>query len=172
MQKLQISAIIVAVGLVVGFGSNQLAFAPGNHSPDFQITGDGFDDAGDAFLTVAGTAGGTTTDEAGDIYAYVFITNDFTGTLGTGIYAVTSHIGIEDSTEVGDDTAYHAHEVALDAANCVTGIAEDGVAALAGNTVSVNTPGVVTTNPTTLTAVLSVDDEVNICVKHVFSGPA
>jgi hypothetical protein len=76
-------------------------------SPDLTITDFGIDGDGNPFLTVKGTAGGTVPDEKGDIYAYVFFTDD-------GIYAVTSHPGIEDSDEVGDDAEWHAHKVTLD----------------------------------------------------------
>jgi hypothetical protein len=76
-------------------------------SPDFTIETFGIDDDGNPFITVKGTAGGTVPDETGDIYAYVFFTDD-------GIYAVTSHPGIEDSDEVGDDAEWHAHKVTLD----------------------------------------------------------
>jgi hypothetical protein len=41
-------------------------------------------------MRVSGDEGGTTSDTAGTIYGYVFITD-------AGIYAVTSHGGIEDS---------------------------------------------------------------------------
>ena len=68
-----------------------------------------------------GEAGGTESDTKESSFAYVFVTD-------AGIYAVTSHGGIEDSTEVDDDEQYHAHLVTLDENGCVASIAEDGKA--------------------------------------------
>jgi len=67
------------------------------------ITDFGIDGDGNPFLTVKGTAGGTVPDEKGDIYAYVFFTDD-------GIYAVTSHPGIEDSDADEQETT-NTHEL-------------------------------------------------------------
>jgi hypothetical protein len=130
-------------------------------SPDLTITDFGIDDDGNPFLTVKGTAGGTIPDETGDIYAYVFF-------IGDDTFAVTSHPGIEDSDEVGDDSEWHAHKVTLDNKNCVTDINDDGKAVLDGNTVTVEDTGASTLDKV-LTAVLSTDKKGGICVAKVFS---
>jgi len=126
--------------------------------PDFTIDTFGIVDKSPS-LTVEGTAGGTTPDEAGHIFAYVFFTDD-------GIYAVTSHPGIEDSNEVKDDADWHAHLVQLNGDNCVTSLKEKGKAELDGNTVSVEK-----TKATEVTKVLTADlvaEGDNVCVEEVF----
>lgn len=130
-------------------------------SPDLTITDFGVDDDGNPFITVKGTAGGTVPDETGDIYAYVFFTDD-------GIYAVTSHPGIEDSSEVEDDEEWHAHKVTLNGDNCVTSLNEDGNASLDGNTVTVEDTDADSVDKV-LTAVLSAEKKGGICVAKVFS---
>jgi hypothetical protein len=143
-------------------------------SPDLTIDDDNFgiDGDGNPFLTVKGTAGGTIPEETGDIYAYVFDTND-------GMYAVTSHTGIEDSDEVEDDADWHAHKVQLNDENCVTGLEEDGNAELDGKTVTVEDTDATELNGV-LIAVLSAEkkgagdddtgeDDTSICVVKVFS---
>lgn len=128
--------------------------------PNFDIRRSGIDDDGNPYLTVYGDAGGTTSDTEGTIYAYVFVTD-------AGIYAVTSHGGIEDSTEVDDDEQYHAHLVTLDDDNCVTSIEEDGNAVLRNHRVTVTG-----TDATEIDAVqtveLTVTDDGDICVSDVF----
>lgn len=143
-------------------------------SPDLTIDDDNFgiDGDGNPFLTVKGTAGGTVPDETGDIYAYVFITDD-------GVYAVTSHTGIEDSDEVEDDADWHAHKVQLNDENCVTDLQEEGNAALDGKTVTVEDTDATEVDDV-LIAVLSAEkkaggdddtgeDETAVCVVKVFS---
>ena len=130
-------------------------------SPHLTITDFGIDEDGNPFLTVKGTAGGTVPDETGDIYAYVFLTD-------AGAYAVTSHPGIEDSTEVEDDEEWHAHKVTLDEDKCVTDIEEDGNAALDGSTVTVEDTDADSVD-SVLTAVLSAEKKGGICVVKVFS---
>jgi hypothetical protein len=129
--------------------------------PNFDIRRSGIDDDGNPYLTVYGEAGGTTSETEGTIYAYVFVTD-------AGIYAVTSHGGIEDSTEVDDDEQYHAHLVTLDDDNCVTSIEEDGNAVLRNHRVTVTD-----TDATEIDAVQTVeltvsDDGDNTCVTDVF----
>jgi hypothetical protein len=131
-------------------------------SPDFTIETFGIDDDGNPFITVKGTAGGTVPDETGDIYAYVFFTDD-------GIYAVTSHPGIEDSDEVGDDEEWHAHKIKLNDKNCITDLKEDGNAALDGNTVTVEDTDASSVDKV-LTAVLSAEKKGGVCVAHVFDS--
>ena len=127
---------------------------------DFTIQDFGIDKK-EPFLTVEGTAGGTVPDEENHIFAYVFFTDD-------GIYAVTSHPGIEDSREVKDDADWHAHKVQLNDDNCVTDLQEDGKAQLKGNTVSVKQ-----TEATEVTEVLTADlvaEGNNVCVDEVFDS--
>jgi hypothetical protein len=126
---------------------------------DFKIETFGIVD-GNPSMTVKGTAGGTTPPD-GEIFAYVFFTNK-------GIFAVTSHPGIEDSDEVGDDEEWHAHKVQLNEQNCVTDLTEQGKAVLDGNTVSVdNTPATEVTQ--VLTAHLLVENG-EVCVDEVFDS--
>jgi len=128
-------------------------------NPDFDIRGAGVDDNGDPYIRVSGDAGGTTSDTEGIIFAYVFFTD-------AGIYAVTSHGGIEDSTEVDDDEQYHAHLVTLDENNCVTSIEEDGNAVLHNKRVTVTGTGATEVNQV-LTVELTASDD-GICVTEVF----
>lgn len=130
-------------------------------SPDLTITDFGIDGDGNPFITVEGTAGETVPDETGDIYAYVFFTDD-------GIYAVTSHPGIEDSSEVGDDEEWHAHKVTLNGDNCVKSLDEDGNASLDGNTVTVEDTDADSVD-NVLSAVLSAEKKGGVCVAKVFS---
>lgn len=77
---------------------------------DFDIKEVGITSNDHPFLTVYGTAGGTQSETLGLIYAYAFIVDD--GPDADTVldhYLVTSHGGIEDSTEVKDDTKWHAH---------------------------------------------------------------
>lgn len=84
---------------------------------DFKIKDFGIKD-GIPWLTVEGTAGGSTPQNASLIYAYVFVTDN-------GTYAVTSH-GVEDSAEVENDTQWHTHGVTLDENTCVGKINDNG----------------------------------------------
>jgi hypothetical protein len=131
---------------------------------DFKIKKFGIDQNGDPFLTVEGTAGGTKPTEAGHIFAYVFFTDD-------GIYAVTSHPGIEDSSEVKDDSNWHAHKVKLSNDNppCVTSLKEKGDALLHGNKVSVENIDQATKVDKVLTADLVAKNN-QVCVDHVFDS--
>jgi hypothetical protein len=160
---LALAATISAVGL---YSSPTEVFAAtindqrnDTANPDFDIRGAGLDDNGDPYIRVSGAAGGTTSDTEGTIYGYVFITD-------AGIYAVTSHGGIEDSEEVGDDEQYHAHLVTLDENNCVTSIEEDGDAVLHNNRVTV-TGTDATEVDQVLTVELTASDD-GICVTEVF----
>jgi hypothetical protein len=130
-------------------------------SEGFKIQDFGIDDDGNPFLTVNGQAGGKTPDKTGDIFAYVFFTDD-------GIYAVTSHPGVEDSEEVEDDEDWHAHLVKLDSDNCVKSLKETGDALLDGEKVSVeNTKATEVTG--VLTALLVAEGD-NVCVEEVFDS--
>jgi hypothetical protein len=77
---------------------------------DFDIKDVGITSNDHPFLTVYGKAGGTTSTTPGLIYAYAFIVDD--GSDDNTVldhYLITSHGGIEDSSEVRDDTNWHAH---------------------------------------------------------------
>ena len=108
-----------------------------------------------------GEAGGTRSDTKGIIFAYVFVTD-------AGIYAVTSHGGIKDSTEVPADEQdqYHAHLVTLDQNNCVTSLKEDGNAVLQNKRVIVTGTDATEVNAA-LTAKLTASHD-RICVTEVF----
>lgn len=69
---------------------------------NFDIKEVGFTSEGHPFISVYGTAGGTKSSNPGVIYAYGIMVDQ-------GNYFISSHAGIEDSTEVGDDTEWHAH---------------------------------------------------------------
>jgi hypothetical protein len=127
--------------------------------PNFDIRRSGIDDDGNPYLMVYGDAGGTTSDTEGTIYAYVFVTD-------AGIYAVTSHGGIEDSTEVDDDEQYHAHLVTLDDDNCVTSIEEDGNAVLRNKRVTVTDTDATEVNAVQTVELTASDD--GVCVSDVF----
>jgi len=79
-------------------------------------------------MTVEGIAGSEIPSDTGEsekeeIFAYIFFTDD-------GIYAVTSHPVIEDSSEVKDDADWHAHKVQLNDENCIIDLKEKGKAVL------------------------------------------
>lgn len=124
-------AAVLAVSMIVTPAwASQINDPRDATNANFDIKGAGIDDNGNPYIKVFGNAGGTISTTTGTIYAYVLVTDD-------GIYAVTSHGGVEDSTEVGDDRQYHAHKVTLDENNCVTSLVEDGVALLNNNKVTV-----------------------------------
>lgn len=132
-----------------------------NGNPDFDIKKFGFSNS--PYIDVYGTGAGTTVNDGDTILAYVFVTD-------AGAFAVTSHGGIEDSTEVGDDTEFHGHLVTLGDVNgstCVVGIAETGDAAFHNKRVSITGTGA-TTIAGALTASLSASTPNGICVTAVF----
>jgi len=145
--------------------------AGGGHSPDFKITGFAF--SGSPTITVSGTAGATIPDEDGDIYAYVFFTDD-------GAFAVASHDFIDENSGeqpgAPPDLSWHGHEIFVDqATGCLTGVTDEGTAAGIGTgTVSITGTGATTfiVGPFGFSAGtmgLSVTDEGAACIKHVFS---
>ena len=129
-----------------------------NGDPNFDIKKFGMSNV--PYVDVYGKAGGTTVNDGDTIYAYVFVTD-------AGIFAVTSHGGIEDSTEVGDDEQFHGHLVTLDANNCLTGVFENGVAALQNKRVSI-----LGTGATTVLAILTAQLNLSAsgCVTAVFDS--
>ncbi len=170
MTKIKYVSLVLAFAATIGalglYSSPTQVFAAALNdpkgdatNPDFDIRSAGIDDKGDPYIRVSGVAGGTTSDTEGTIFAYVLITD-------AGIYAVTSHEGIEDSTEVGDDEQYHAHLVTLDENNCVTSIQEDGNAVLHNKKVTVTGTDATQVN-TVLTVELTASDD-GICVTEVF----
>jgi hypothetical protein len=154
-----LSAVVLNTMPAPAFAATLKDLRDDTTNPDFDIRSAGIDDNGDPYIRVSGDAGGTTSDTEGTILGYVFVTD-------AGIYAVTSHGGIEDSTEVDDDEQYHAHLVTLDANGCVTSIAEDGNAVLQNKRVTLTG-----TDATEVTAVQTVEltaSDDGICVTEVF----
>lgn len=81
-------------------------------NPDFNINQVGLTTSGNAFLTVHGTAGGTQSTTPGIVFFYFIQISDGPDDFGDpDRYVITSHGGVEDSTEVVDDLAWHAHRI-------------------------------------------------------------
>lgn len=134
-----------------------------NGNPDFDIKKFGF--SNNPYIDVYGTAAGTTVNDGDTILAYVFVTD-------AGVFAVTSHGGIEDSTEVVDDTEFHGHLVTLGSVGdslCVVGIDETGDASFHNKRVSITGTGA-TEITGALTASLSASTVDGICVTAVFDS--
>lgn len=133
-----------------------------NSNPDFDIRRAGITDTGKLRIVVQGEAGGTKPSGSGQedkVYAYVFVTD-------VGIVAVTSHRA-EDSGQVGNDLAWHAHRVTLDSNNCVSSIEDFGRATLNGQNVYVGKTGAKSIDAV-LTAELTVDS--GVCVSAVWDS--
>jgi hypothetical protein len=128
---------------------------------DFKIKEFGFKD-GKPWLTVEGKAGGSTPENASQIYAYAFVTDK-------GIFAVTSHGGSEDSKEVENDTQWHTHGVTLDEKNCVSKLTEDGNAEVNGEIRVANITA--TKVEAVKTALLGLNNAgPTVCVEKVFDS--
>ncbi len=158
---LAIVLTFVAVGSLVFFNTaarNNVVNA--QEEADFKIKDFGIKD-GDLWLTVEGKAGGSTPQNASQIYAYAFVTDN-------GTYAVTSH-GVEDSTEVQNDTEWHTHGVTLDDKNCVSKIDDSGEAEV---TDMVKVTNVTATKvDKVMTAQLGINnDDASVCVEKVFDS--
>jgi hypothetical protein len=160
------SAIALIIGviavLIVGPSS---ALAQNNfNEADFKIKDFGIKD-GNPWLTVEGKAGASTPENASQIYAYAFVTDN-------GTYAVTSHGG-EDSVEVENDTQWHTHGVTLDDKNCAPAakINDDGDAEV--NDMVKVTNVTATKVDTVMTALLGINNApASVCVEKVIdSGP-
>jgi hypothetical protein len=81
-------------------------------NPDFDLDQVGFTTSGDPFVTVHGTAGGTQSTSPGIVFLYFIQVSDGPDDDGgPDRYVITSHGGVEDSTEVDDDLAWHAHRI-------------------------------------------------------------
>jgi hypothetical protein len=130
---------------------------------DFKIKDFGIKD-GKPWLTVEGKAGGSTPDNASQIYGYAFVTDK-------GIFAVVSH-GLEvpdDSAEVANDTEWHAHGVTLDEKNCVSDLNDDGSAAVTDTVEIGNTTATKVDKVMTALLGLNVADA-TVCVEKVFDS--
>ena len=112
-------AVVFAVSMLT---SQVLATSP--HDPREDVTNGNanFDikkfgtQGGNPYVQVYGTAGGTTQPDtltSTFIFVYRLDMNDGTS------FIVTSHGMVEDSTEVVDDTQYHAHHVVF-TAGCIS----------------------------------------------------
>jgi hypothetical protein len=99
-----------------------------NGDSNFDITSFGVA-RNNAYLNLAGEAGGSVPEEEGMIYAYVFLTNK-------GTYAVTSHHGNDTPGEDHEDLEWHAHKVVLDHDGCIESITPDGETQLSGDTIT------------------------------------
>lgn len=131
-----------------------------NGNADFDIKKFGINSDGNPYIDVYGQAGGTTVNDGDTIYAYVVVTD-------AGIFAVTSHGGIEDSTEVVDDVEFHGHLVTLDGDGCLTSVLEDGTAIIHNKRVAVSGTGA-TSILGALTAELTISS--GGCVTAVFDS--
>ena len=128
---------------------------------DFKIKDFGIKD-GNPWLSVEGTAGGSTPENESLIYAYAFVTDNGT------TFAATSHGG-EDSAEVANDTQWHTHEVKLDEKNCVASINDNGKNELSKDKITITE-----TNATKVdgvkTAELTKNTDGTTCVTKVFDS--
>ena len=158
---LTIFLTLVAVGSLVflnaGTTGNMVA---AQEEADFKIKDFGIKD-GMPWLTVEGKAGGSTPENASQIYAYAFVTDN-------GTYAVTSH-GVEDSAEVENDTEWHTHGVTLDEKNCVSDINDDGDAEVNDDVKVTNITA--TKVDKVMTALLGINNaDASVCVEKVFDS--
>jgi hypothetical protein len=127
---------------------------------DFKIKDFGFKD-GKTWLTVERKAGASKPQNASQIYAYAFVTDK-------GIFAVVSH-GVEDSTEVANDTQWYTHGVTLDSKNCVSKLNDDGTAKVNGMIKVANISA--TKVDKVMTAVLGIDNaDGKVCVEKVIDS--
>jgi hypothetical protein len=128
---------------------------------DFKIKDFGFKD-GKPWLTVEGKAGGSTPDNASQIYAYAFVTDK-------GIFGVVSH-GFEDSAEVQNDTKWHTHGVTLDSTEkCVSKLSDDGTAEVNGMVQVANITA--TKVDKVITALLGLNNaDGKVCIEKVFDS--
>ena len=98
-KKLSLAATIMAISALLCAGTNSVL---AQNETDFKIKEFGIKD-GKPWLSVEGKAGASTPQNASQIFAYAFVTDK-------GIFAATSH-GVEDSSEVTNDTEWHSHGV-------------------------------------------------------------
>ncbi|HEX7274266.1 MAG TPA: hypothetical protein VF248_01500 [Nitrososphaeraceae archaeon] len=159
-KTLPLTASFLAIGAILFAGTNHVLAQNELNEADFRIKDFGIKD-GDLWLTVEGKAGASTPQNASQIYAYAFVTDN-------GTYAVTSH-GVEDSTEVQNDTEWHTHGVTLDDKNCVSKIDDSGEAEV---TDMVKVSNVTATKvDKVMTAQLGINnDDASVCVEKVFDS--
>ncbi len=150
-------AVSSLVSLNAGTTSNMVA---AQEETDFKLKDFGIKD-GTPWLTVEGKAGGSTPENASQIYAYAFVTDN-------GTYAVASH-GVEDSTEVENDTEWHAHGVILDEKNCVSKLDDSGDAEVGEEVKIINVTA--TKVDKVMTALLGINNaDASVCVEKVFDS--
>ena len=157
-----------AIGILLAFGAigglmslNTIVTVSAQvNEDDFKIKEFGIKD-GKPWLTVEGKAGGSKPDNASQIYAHAFVTDN-------GIFAVVSH-GVEDSAEVANDTEWHAHGVTLDDKNCVSKLNDDGDAEVNDMVAVANTNA--TKVDKVMTALLGINNaDASVCVEKVFDS--
>ena len=150
----------VAISGLVSLNAGTTNMVAAQEEADFKIKDFGVKD-GNLWLSVEGKAGGSTPENASQIYAYAFVTDN-------GTYAVASH-GVEDSTEVENDTKWHSHGVTLDEKNCVSEINEDGTAEV---TDMIKVTNVTATKvDKAMTAQLGINNaDASVCVEKVFDS--
>jgi hypothetical protein len=159
-RTLPLSAAFMAISAILMAGANSVLAQNSPNEADFKIKDFGIKD-GKPWLSVEGKAGGSTPQNASQIYGYAFVTDK-------GIFAVVSH-GTEDSSEVANDTEWHSHGVTLDDKNCVTKLNEDGDAEVT------DTVSIANTNATkvdkVMTAQLGISNaDASVCVEKVFDS--
>ena len=156
-KNLSLAATIMAISALLCAGTNSVL---AQNETDFKIKEFGIKD-GKPWLSVEGKAGASTPQNASQIFAYAFVTDK-------GIFAATSH-GVEDSSEVANDTEWHSHGVTLDDKNCVSKLNEDGDAEVT------DTVSIANTNATKLDKVMTAQLGINnadasVCVEKVFDS--
>jgi hypothetical protein len=155
-----------SLGVIIGlsailFAGPSSVFAQNNfNEADFKITDFGIIN-GNPWLIVEGKAGGSTPQNASNIYAYTFVTDN-------GTFAVMSHL-YEDTDEVENDTQWHTHRVTLDDKNCVSEINDNGDTEVSD---LVKVTNVITRNVSNVfTAELTLNNaDSSICVTKVFDS--
>ena len=159
-KTLPLTATLIAISAILIAGANSALGQSSLNEADFKIKDFGIKD-GKPWLSVEGKAGASKPQNASQIFAYVFVTDK-------GIFGVVSH-GVEDSSEVANDTQWHSHGVTLDDKNCVTKLNEDGDGEVN------DMVGVANTNATkvdkVMTALLGINNaDAKVCVEKVFDS--
>lgn len=105
-----------------------------------------------------GKSGGSTPDNASQLYAYAFVTDN-------GIYALTSH-EVENSNEVENDTHWaYIRRVTLDDKNCSAKLDNNGNAEVSDEVKVTNNTSKV---DKIMTAILSINNQgASVCVKKL-----
>lgn len=155
-----LTGAFIAIGAILFAGTNNVLAQSELNEADFKIKDFGIKD-GTPWLTVEGKAGGSTPGNASQIYAYVFVTD-------SGIYGVTSH-GVEDSTEVQNDTEWHAHGATLDDKNCVTKLDDSGNAEVGDDVKVTNITATKLDKVMTVLAGIN-NADASVCVEKVFDS--